>query len=128
MIARVVAVKRKERRRDRRRTVVIRSAIGSWTAVVTDISSGGIGGLLDIMGSEDARLRPGQRVEAILPLDDLESLAFTLVITRGLGVDLSFGARFEGVTDAQFRLIESYVTGRRHERDRRRGVPRSAPR
>lgn len=125
MIARVAAVKRRERRRDRRSTVVIRTGIGSWTAVVTDISAGGIGGVLDLAGAEGASLEPGQRIEAVMPLDELESLAFSLVVTRGLGADLSFGARFDGVSDAQFRLIESYVTGRRRERDRRRGLSRA---
>ena len=113
MNARVVAVKRQERRRDRRRPVVIQSALGSWNALVTDISSGGIGGAIDISQGEDVSLEIGQRIQLVMPDTAQGSLTFTLEVTRAPQADLRFGARFVDIDEAQYRLIESYVTGRR---------------
>lgn len=112
MNARVVAVKRRERRRDRRSPVVIRSAMGSWDAVVTDISSGGIGGAINLVQKDSVKLQIGQQIELMMPREGQGDLALSLEITRTSSEDLTFGARFIDISDAQYRLIESYVTGR----------------
>ena len=105
-------VQARDRRNDRRKPVRVPALVNSCDAIVTDISLGGVGGMLLPDLGQQASFASGQRVSLTMPKDHDDRLIFQLLIRRLSQRDLRFGAKFLYLSDEQFRLVESYLIGR----------------
>lgn len=132
-MAKVVSVIQKERRRDLRRCVNFDGLVNEGPVSVIDISASGVGAtVLDTpgplsVGSEgyeieivpsqsgvegSARFEVGAEATLKLLKDGEEILAICIEIVRFEPDADSLGARFVGIEDDQYRIIERLVTGR----------------
>ena len=119
MSTHLMNVHARNRRNDRRKPVRVPALVNDCDAIVTDISLGGIGGMLLPDLGQHARLAAGQRVSLTMPKDHDDRLIFQLLICRLSQRDLKFGAKFLNLGNEQFRLVESYLIGRPDDWGRR---------
>ncbi len=132
-MGKVVAVRRKERRRDLRRRVNFDGLVNEGRITVVDISASGVGAKVFgkpgplVLGDDGYELeiipltqRAGRACNfkvgdpAMLKLlKDTETiLEIQVEIMRFDKSEDSLGARFIDITDEQYRIIERLVTGR----------------
>lgn len=132
-MAKVIAVTKKERRRDLRRSVNFDGLVNEGPVSVIDISASGVGAKvldtpgpfsvgdegyeIEILPNETDDAAPGEfkvGTEATLKLlkDGEQILAIGIEIVRFVPDAESLGARFIDISDDQYRIIERLVTGR----------------
>lgn len=111
-MARVVDVMKEERRRDRRRDVLLSASIDGVPVQVVDVSISGVKGALEILAAPGHVFREGART-AITFEDGPEGCqSFDVEIVRVADGSGQFGARFVDLTDQQYRMLERAVLGR----------------
>ena len=111
-MGKVSDVMQEERRRDRRREVLIGASINSVPVKVVDLSIAGVRGAIEILSTSGHQFQEGVRM--VMKLDDApaESEIFEIEIVHTTDSDGMFGARFVDLTDSQYRLLEQAVLGR----------------
>ena len=83
-------VQARERRNDRRKPVRVPALVNSCDAIVTDISLGGVGGMLLPDLGQQASFASGQRVSLTMPKDHDDRLIFQLLIAVSLAGSFSW--------------------------------------
>jgi len=111
-----VTVKRKERRRDRRRPLLLGARLGGQEVTLTDLSAAGFGVALDATDRRPYGFRAGQRLRLELIPQGREPIEFAVEIVRPLGENGIVGGVFVDLTDAAYNTIESLLTGRFNRR------------
>ena len=110
-MAKVTDIHGKERRRDRRRGVILDGRLDGHPVRVLDVGFGGIQGAIEISGESEQLPIIGR--EYRLELDDGSGTVwFVITVVRvNLGKGL-FGAHFTGLDDEQYRNLERLILGR----------------
>jgi hypothetical protein len=103
---------RKERRRDRRRGLQIEALLGGHLVTLTDLSAAGFGIALDATDRSPYPFKAGQRLRLELELPGREPLRLMVEISRSAGDNGVLGGNFLGLSDSEYNLIESLLTGR----------------
>jgi len=111
-LAKVVDVKKEERRRDRRRDVLFGASIDGVPVKVVDISISGVKGALEILAAPGHVFQEGARTVITFETGPEETQTFEVEIVRVADASGQFGARFVDLTDRQYRMLESAVLGR----------------
>lgn len=105
-------ITRKDRRRDRRRGLQLEAVLGGHPVALTDLSTAGFGVAIDATERMPYDFRAGQRLRLELERPGGEPLSLQVEIVREAGVNGVLGGVFLGLSDAEYNLIESLVTGR----------------
>ena len=79
---------------------------------IVDISFGGLAGAVEVLGKSSWLPEIGSEMELELVPNSDETRTFAIEIIRVDPVDGQFGARFLGINDAQYRVIERLIMGR----------------
>jgi hypothetical protein len=111
-----LTVTRKERRRDRRRTLQLEASLGGLEVVLTDLSAAGFGAAIDATNRRPQDFRVGQRLRLDLRWSGGNSLSLAVEITREIGENGVVGGTFVGLSDETYDLVESLLTGRANRR------------
>ena len=111
-MAKVIEVGLEERRRDRRRPIMLEGRLEGHTIAIVDISFGGLAGAAELLGKSSWLPEAGREMELELAPNSGKARTFTIEIIRVDPVDGQFGARFLGLDDAQYRVIERLMMGR----------------
>lgn len=111
-----ITVMRKERRRDRRRTLQLEAELGGQQVVLTDLSAVGFGAAVDATDRRPQGFRVGQRLPLDLRWSGGNSLSLSVEITRDIGENGVVGGVFVGLSDETYDLIESLIIGRVNRR------------
>ncbi len=102
-----------ERRRDRRRALLLAAELEGAAVEVLDVSLGGMRiGCAGVPGSIMRRLNTDDIVQLVLRAGDEPALRFGVRLTRHYRLARAIGVRFDGLPPAHYRLVERLVTGR----------------
>jgi hypothetical protein len=111
-VARVIGIQNVERRRDRRQGVLLNGQLDAHPVKIVNVSFGGVGGAIDILGSSDYTPPEGVNLPLVIESASGRVEDFIVQVTRVNGRRGTFGARFVEMTDHQFRVLEKMTTGR----------------
>ena len=116
-MAKVVDIQNDERRRDRRRSVLVSGRLDDRPVKILDVSLGGVGCAVELAGGD---LEDGQ--DYIPPGDGYLTLEvegrsgathlFLVQVTWVNEEAGTFGAAFGALSDDQFRVLEKLIIGR----------------
>jgi len=107
-----VTVVRKERRRDRRRQMQTEVLLGGQRVRLTDLSASGFGAAIDATDRRPHDFRMGQRLRLELLPPTGAALVLQVEIVRPVGGNGVVGGVFLDLSDADYNVIESLLTGR----------------
>ncbi|HEY9536920.1 MAG TPA: PilZ domain-containing protein [Kiloniellaceae bacterium] len=107
-----VTVMRKERRRDRRRSMQAEALLDGRPVQLTDLSAAGFGVALDATDRQPHDFRVGQRLRLEVPVPQGEPLSLPVEIVRPSGENGVVGGIFLDISDAAYNTIEALLTGR----------------
>ena len=111
-MAKVTNVYGKERRRDRRRDVMLHGRLDGHRVRILNVSFGGVEGAIEISGESEHLPIIGAEYHLELDDDGAETVRFLITVVRvNMGKGL-FGCRFAGLDDNQYRNLERLVLGR----------------
>ena len=110
-MAKVVEVGLKERRRDRRRPVMLEGRLEGHAVAIVDVSFGGLAGAVEFLGKSTWLPEFGSEMVLELAPNTDKARTFAVEIIRVDTIDGQFGARFLGLDDAQYRFIERLMMG-----------------
>jgi len=105
-------ITRKERRRDRRRGMQFEAVLGRHLVTLTDVSTAGFGAAIDATEKTPYDFRVGQRLRLEIERPGDDPLSLQVEIIREAGANGVLGGVFLDLSDAEYNLIESLVTGR----------------
>lgn len=111
-MARVIGIQNVERRRDRRQDVLLSGQLDAHPVKIVNVSFGGVGGAIEILGSADYTPPEGVSLPLVIESASGNVEAFTVQVSRVDARRGTFGARFVEMTDHQFRILEKMTTGR----------------
>jgi hypothetical protein len=111
-----VTVTRKERRRDRRRSMEIEAALDGQPVRLADLSASGFGVAIDATDKTFPHFRVGMRTYLELKADGVEALKLVVEIVREMGENGVVGGAFVKLSDKDYNVIESLLTGRYRRR------------
>src|SRR3546814_5377247 len=103
---------RKERRRDRRRSMQAEALLDGRPVQLTDLSAAGFGVALDATDRQPHDFRVGQRLRLEVPVPQGEPLSLPVEIVRPSGENGVVGGIFLDISDAAYNTIEALLTGR----------------
>src|SRR3546814_609130 len=107
-----VTVMRKERRRDRRRSMQAEALLDGRPVQLTDLSAAGFGVALDATDRQPHDFRVGQRLRLEVPVPQGEPLSLPVEIVRPSGENGVVGGIFLDISDAAYNTIEALRDGR----------------
>src|SRR3546814_14628392 len=107
-----VTVMRKERRRDRRRSMQAEALLDGRPVQLTDLSAAGFGVALDATDRQPHDFRVGQRLRLEVPVPQGEPLSLPVEIVRPSGENGVVGGIFLAISDATYHNLEPLLTGR----------------
>src|SRR3546814_16007087 len=107
-----VTVMRKERRRDRRRSMQAEALLDGRPVQLTDLSAAGFGVALDATDRQPHDFRVGQRLRLEVPVPQGEPLSLPVEIVRPSGEHGVVGRIFLDISDAAYNTIAALLTGR----------------
>ena len=112
--SRIKGYQREERRRNMRRPTSVEAELKGHPVHVVDASLGGVGiGSVELMSEKDLGMAVGEEPELELRGADGRPAEFVPIeIVRTEPAHGRIGARFTGLSDDQFRLIELLIMGR----------------
>lgn len=113
-----ITVVRKERRRDRRRQMETEVLLGGQRVRLTDLSASGFGVAIDATDRRPHDFRVGQRLRLELLPPGGAPLVLQVEIVRPVAVNGVVGGAFVDLSDKDFDVIESLLTGRFHRQRR----------
>jgi hypothetical protein len=111
-VAKVIDIQSGERRRDRRRPVLLSGRLDGCAVQVVDVSLGGVGCAIELESGEDWTSLPESDV--ILEIDGRsgQTYRFAVRVTWINEDSGTFGATFSALSDVQFRVLEKLTLGR----------------
>lgn len=105
-------IKRKERRRDRRRAMLLEAFLDGQQVTLTDLSAAGFGAAIDATNPDFRAFRVGKRTRLELRLGDEEPVMLAVEIIRPVGDNGVVGGVFVELSNDDYDFIESLLTGR----------------
>ena len=111
-MAKVIDVQSGERRRDRRRPVLLSGRLNGCAVKVVDVSLGGVGCAIELESTEDCEPLPESDVTLEIDGRGGETFRFSVRVTWLDEDKGTLGAAFCALSDAQFRLLERLTLGR----------------
>src|SRR3546814_3539534 len=105
-------VMRKERRRDRRRSMQAEALLDGRPVQLTDLSAAGFGVALDATDRQPHDFRVGRRLRLEVPVPQGEPLSLPVEIVRPSGENGVVGGIFLDISDAAYNTLEELLTGR----------------
>lgn len=103
---------KEERRRDRRRQIRVEAHLNGERVKVVDISAAGVGGFLAVHFAGDFASSIGMPARLTLKTPSGTEQEFTVELIRATEGAGLFGARFLGLDDAQYSMVEKLLLGR----------------
>ncbi len=79
---------------------------------VLDVSFGGIGGAIEIVGHGDYQAPADENLRLEIEIGKDQTLIFEVIIVRLMEPAGTFGAQFVSLSDEQFRVLEKLTMGR----------------
>ena len=111
-MAKIIDVTPDERRRDWRRTIVLDALLDGHPIKILDVSFGGVGGAIEIVGQAEYHPELGRILPLSIESERGNTITFEVEIIRLLEPNGVFGARFTSLNDEQFRAVERLTMGR----------------
>lgn len=108
----MVDITENERRRDWRRPVLLDATLEGHPIKILDVSFGGLKGVVEIIGHSEFQPPVNKPLSLSIATKDGGSINFNLTVLRLSDPSGKFGARFDGLNDDQFQVIERLTLGR----------------
>ena len=111
-VAKVIEIKDDERRRDRRRPVLLPGRLDDKPVKIVDVSLGGVGCAIELEGGEDCSYESDRDLTLEIDGRSGDTHRFTVRVTWVDERSGTLGAAFGSLSDRQFLILEKLMLGR----------------